>query len=273
MNATSGKSAAAVLRRLYGERIPDSRNEALRIFDSSGEVPAAEKAALREQVLSSLGQRLERDEFSPGAAKATPSTACTADGLMRQVSAAEAKALFDRFAADPEVPHHFIDDGCHYRSLLCSKQLDEQGVYSERLYSVPDGCDLQLFSEKHPLGYSLQMHHCATAIYVTNDSGKADRWVIDPSLFGGPVPETTWLGKMRGLNGKPCKQVLLPRFTVHLTQADAAPTAWSEEDLAEAKDWCKNYREVQAYYETLYDDFKQLVADAESRWPNAHPVK
>lgn len=189
----------------------------------------------------------------------------TADGLKRVVTLAEAKALFDALANAPDIPHKFIDEGCHFRAHVESKRLEEAGVYSEKIFILPHESDLKIMSDQHPLGFTLGIFHTAPCINVQLDDGRVERRVIDPSLFKGPVPEETWAKSMRGLNGKPCEIFYLPRFAMHLSDRKEPPTAWRADDLADASAWNSQYREVQKDMESsgFYDHLKELVKEHE----------
>ncbi|MBL8950853.1 MAG: hypothetical protein JNK82_08760 [Myxococcaceae bacterium] len=189
----------------------------------------------------------------------------TADGLKQVVTLAEAKALFDTLASAPDIPHKFIDEGCHFRAHVEAKRLEEAGVYSEKIFILPEASDLKILSPEHPLGFTLGIFHTAPCINVQLEDGRVERRVIDPSLFKGPVPEETWARSMHGLNQKPCEIFYLPRFALHLSDRKAPPSAWRKEDLADATAWNTQYQEVQKdmVASGFYDHLQELVKEFE----------
>ncbi len=205
------------------------------------------------------------DGYAGSAAPIAKADGKTADGLKRVVTLAEAKALFEQLANAPDIPHKFIDEGCHFRAHVESKRLEEAGVYSEKIFILPHASDLKIMSDNHPLGFTLGIFHTAPCINVQLEDGRVERRVIDPSLFRGPVPEETWAKSMRGLNGKPCEIFYLPRFALHLSDRKEPPTAWRKEDLDDATAWNTQYQEVQKDMEAsgFYDHLKELVKEHE----------
>lgn len=189
------------------------------------------------------------------------------DGLRHVVSVSEAKALFDQLAAATDIPHDFLDEGCHFRAHVEAKRLEDAGIYSEKIFVLPDHADLRIDSERHPLGFTLAIFHTAPCISVQQEDGTVERRVIDPSLFNAPVPVETWAGTMRGLNGKPCEVFYLPRHALDLSDRADPPNAWRKDDLDFAQAWNDDYVEVEAMMKTsgFYDHLKELVAQAESR--------
>lgn len=276
----------ASLRAVYGDRVPADASDALRMLDASPLAPAdaAQLQALRARLVDLAGKDLPRLEAAQhGLIRHTDQDAKThtplggamalrlaeltrakTGGLERTLTAARAVELFNTLARAPDIPHNFVDEGCHFRAHVESARLEQAGVYSEKAFCVPDGSDLRINSNKTPLGFTLGMFHTAPCVFVRSDDGQVHRRIIDPSLFDQPVSVEQWQSAMHGLNNKPCNMVYLPRFALHLSDRDNPPDAWRPEDVKDAQDWNTQYKEVQQGMEEMgfYDHLKELVANA-----------
>jgi hypothetical protein len=260
-------SKLKALRAVFGNRIPANARDALNMLESSPMAPPtrAGRNALRSEVLSRLGAPLKGDTFdsAPAQALRRPAPVSSADGLRQVISLDQAQQAFDALAAAKDIPHHFIDEGCHYRAHVACWRLEEQGIYSEKVFLVPRKGDLRIDSDKHPLGFTLAMFHNAAAIVVRTADGSLERRVLDPSLFAGPVPLDTWASRLRSVAGAGEDFVFLPRFASHLTQRDDPPDGWDPADLEEALGWGGIYQEVQKMYEEtgFYEHLLELVGE------------
>jgi hypothetical protein len=278
------------LRAIFGDAIPDDAPSALHQLEASPLAPTDPLAlqALREAVLQAAGQKI--DALAATAAQvvgnASPSNTTqrslgggvgarlsalnfesTADvaALEKVVSPERAAELFDDLKNAP-IPHDFIDEGCLHRAHTEAKMLEDAGVFSEKIFLVPDASDLRINSQKHPLGFTLAMFHVAPTLFVDGPNGP-ERRVLDPSLGDGPLTVEEWSSKMEGLNKKPCETLHLPRFSFHLMDRKDPPEAWRQDDLNDAKAWNTQYKEVQDGMKEMgfYDHLKEMVEKAEAQ--------
>jgi len=280
--------ARATLQAVFGDRVPADGTGALRMLAESPFAPTnpIELQALRALVLERAAQSLEELRgFNPDLAKqlAPPTTsqrampanmallmqsvqaARTAQvdaGLQQAVSPDRARELFDQLAHAPDIPHDFVDEGCHYRAHVEAQRLEQQGVYSEKIFMVPDGADLRINSSKSPIGFTLAMFHTAPCINVEQPDDTTQRMVIDPSLFDQPVSVDQWQSAMYGLNRKPCHTYFLPRHAFHISDRDQPPATWRQKDLDEALAWNSEYKALQDDMKQsgFYDSLKEMAA-------------
>ncbi|MFH1808969.1 MAG: protein-glutamine glutaminase family protein [Pseudomonadota bacterium] len=288
---TISSTTQQTLRAVFGDRVPADATQALGMLDASPLRPRDPTAlqALRAAVLEGAARSLEELKQSNPTLAATippPSSvahqpmppamalrlselqrirdATPADGLQRTVSLARARELFDMLAAAPDIPHDFIDEGCHYRAHVENKRLEEAGVFSEKIFIVPDGGDLRMNSEHSPIGFTLAMFHTAPCIAVKLDDGSIERRVLDPSMGDHPLTIDEWSTTMHGLNGKPCSFVVLPRFAMHLMDRDNPPATWRQADLDDALAWNTQYKALQQDMldSGFYDSLKEMAGAA-----------
>lgn len=268
VTTTSAKSAAATVRAIFGDAVPAVPKDALAMLEQSPLRPRdpAALAAVRALVLEKASSELERlqkesyrfwDGTPASAVDARPLPAAMALRLQELtkpldpvVTSARAKELFEVLANADDIPHDFVDEGCHQRAHVAAKRLEDAGVYSEKAFLRPDsGADLKIPSDKSPIGFTLGIFHTAPCVLVKGDDGESRRMVLDPSLFDGPVSVEEWAARMYPLGeGEAGKEELffLPRFAFHLSDRYAPPTAWRKKDLEDAAAWSAAHKEVLA---------------------------
>ncbi len=197
------------------------------------------------------------------ASVSVPSAATKAPKLQRAISEARVRELYDIMAAAPDIPHHFVDDGCMFRAHVIAKRLEEAGVFSEKIIHQTTGGDLKINSDKAAIGFTLAMFHIATAVYVKTEGGSIERRVIDPSLCDGPATPELWASHMEAVGGADCVTSYAPRFCLMPYDRENPPTTWKQRDLDDAREWNVTYKEVQQHMidANFYDHLKELVAD------------
>lgn len=100
------------------------------------------------------------------------------------------------------VPFHYPVDGCYTRAQMMAEVLTEAGYAAEKVFVVsqtrnrlsaetPYGADV-VSGETPKVSWQ---YHIAPVIVVDLDVEKA-KYVLDPSLFGTPVPIAEWAAKM-----------------------------------------------------------------------------
>ncbi len=281
--AVTSIEALALLQRIYGAHVPADSGAALAMLETSPYAPtdAGEAAALRALVLAAAGQGLEG--MRAAAERLTAQTRPLATthkplgGLVKLqleelsrrgaapapvISEARAAALFAELAAAPDIPHDFVDEGCHYRAHVIARRLEEAGVASEKIVLSPTAGDLRIDSAKAALGFTIAMFHVATVVNVRTTDGRIERRVLDPSLCDGPATIDAWAATMRAVGGAPCEISFLPRFALMPWQRDQPPADWRAEELAEAQAWNEQYREVQRSMQEsgFYDYLRELAS-------------
>lgn len=287
LTTTNANAAARTVRAIFGDAIPAVPKDALAMLEQSPLRPTepGELAAVRALVLEKANAALERlkseqyrfwDGTPASAVSSRPLPAAMALRLQEltkplapSVSETRANELFRALADADDIPHHFVDEGCHLRAHLMNKRLEDLGVYSEKVFLRPlSGADLKIPSERSPIGFTLGIFHTAPCILVKADDGTVSRKVIDPSLFDRPVSVEEWAEHMYPLGeGREGKEELfyLPRFAFHLSDRYAPPTSWRDKDLEEAKAWSTSYKDVEADMKAsgFHDHLKELAQDIE----------
>jgi hypothetical protein len=191
----------------------------------------------------------------------------SAPGLTKVLTPAQAQALTDKIANDPGIPHKFIDEGCHFRSTLAARILEDEGVFSEKIVTNADRSDLKMISDNSPNGFTLCMFHMATSVWVDDGSGP-QRKVIDPSFDDKPMSIAQWQSHMHGLNHQPLQTYFLPRFCGHPMDRDDPPRAWVQKDLDDATRWSAEYKEVQDQYAA--QGFYDMLLQTEKEMTQMH---
>lgn len=275
------------LTAVFGSRVPKDAESAAAMLAQSPAAPAsaAELQALRDVLTSVAGVEIhalkasadalahsqpvdhgQRPTPGPLAARLQQMTgadqATSAPGLTKVLTPQQAQALFDKVANDPDIPHKFIDDGCHFRSTMAAKSLEDEGAFSEKIVTNADRSDLKINSDLSPAGFTLCMFHMATAVWVDAGEGP-ERRVIDPSLADGPVSIDDWQRHMHGLNHKPLQTYFLPRFCGHPMDRDDPPTSWQQKDLDEAAKWTTDFKAFQDELEKsgFYEQLPKMEAE------------
>lgn len=289
VTTTSASQAARTVRAIFGDAVPAVPKDALAMLEQSPLCPtepgalAAVRALVLEKATAEL-ERLQREDYRfwdwdgtrASAVDARPLPAAMALRLQEMtrplapvVSEARAEELFRALADADDIPHGFVDDGCHQRAHVAAKRLEELGVYTEKAFLRPlSGADLKIPSERSPIGFTLGIFHTAPCVLVRGDDGVSRRVVLDPSLFYGPVSVEAWAERMYPLGeGREGKEELffLPRFAFHLSDRYAPPTSWRKKDLEEAAAWSTEYRQLEADMKAsgFHDHLKQLAAEVE----------
>lgn len=153
------------------------------------------------------------------------------------VSMTRAKEIFKQLAANEDIPHAFLPDGCFARAHAGVLQMDDLGVTSAKAYIFGD---LRLDGGK--FGELRWQYHVAPVLMVKTREGNVP-YIFDPSLFSEPVPVETW--KKLILKHPKSKLATLSfsdRFSFHPDQIFAQRSFYNEEDLELARDINRNYR-------------------------------
>lgn len=109
--------------------------------------------------------------------------------FISEVSPEKAKQIFDQMACESGIPFDFVMNGCESRAHKMARILEEQGIHVGKTFITGD---LKVSSAKHPNEPLLFKYHVAPIIWVKEKDGSHHQYVIDPSLFNGPVRVEAW---------------------------------------------------------------------------------
>jgi hypothetical protein len=90
------------------------------------------------------------------------------------------------------IPFMYANDGCYARAHEMCRLMMADGEAPEKVW---------IYGSLHVVTYNVHQcdifwgWHVAPTLMVTNGSGPAEKYVIDPSLFDGPVTVATWQAK------------------------------------------------------------------------------
>jgi hypothetical protein len=251
------------LAAVFGDCVPKENAEALLEHSPQAPTNPAERVALQQAALALAGQKLttlaqaaeklsggrpQTQTTTTGVAVRSPQALqlgqvaaarelTTPDGLRRVLSEKKAAELFSGIAKMDDIPHGFLEDGCLHRSHMVAKRLEEQGIHTEKIFTIPHQGDLLIDSDKARLGFTVTWYHEAVCVHVQTLTG-LERRVLDPSVSDGPLPVGDWLKKMKGTGTDPALETFfLPRFAYGLSDRDAPPSAWREKDLQSAHEF------------------------------------
>ena len=257
-------------------------------------VSAAELEALRAIVLEAAGKKLSelapptmsstlpRASFSAEASAAqlqmrqihAARELRTPEGLLKVLTEKKAGAVFTEVAAMKDVPHTFLEEGCVHRSHVVAKRLEDAGIFTEKIFTIPTSGDLVMETAKAKLGFTVAIYHEAVVVHVQTDAGNGiERRVIDPSVGDAPLTVEQWLASMHPSPVTPMGDLVpesergsletffLPRFAYGLPDRNAPPTAWDPKDLESAFKWNDDAKAVQKDYEDggFYDELPKLA--------------
>jgi Glutaminase len=93
-------------------------------------------------------------------------------------------------APAPCIPFLYPDDGCWGRAHEMCRLMIVDGAQPEKVWIYGR---LNVNSQNKPNCLVQWNYHVAPTLQVTTANG-VQTWVIDPSLFPGPVPQATWVG-------------------------------------------------------------------------------
>jgi len=127
-----------------------------------------------------------------------PSSLRAAPASLKAVDLDNARKIFNRFASDTSIAFHLPESGCEKRSYLMKKALADDGVDTESFVIVsnsPQSFKIELSHPYAPNGKVSWFYHTAPLIEVSLN-GEITPYIIDPSLFEGPVPLQAALDKL-----------------------------------------------------------------------------
>lgn len=284
------------LQAVFGDCVP-KHNAAAMLEDSPlSPTSPAELQALRAVVVAAAGKRLA-DFMAQSASPALTPTATSAshaaalhmrqvhaarelrtpDGLLKVLTEKKAAAVFQQVAAMKDVPHAFLEEGCVHRSHVIAKRLEDDGLFTEKIFAIPTSGDLVIESKKAKLGFTVTIYHEAVVVHVHSQSGSGlERRVLDPSVADQPLTVPQWLSTMHPSPVTPMgdrvpdseraslETFFLPRFAYGLSDRNEPPTSWSNRDLLNALAWHNEAKVVQHQLESsgFYHELPKLAGKA-----------
>jgi hypothetical protein len=257
----------AQLRAVFGDCIP--KENGLAILEASPQAPVDGFAALQPLVAHFAGGKLPPlpdGRSIPAATKlqlgalAAVKNLKSPDGLLKVLTEKKVNALFEDIKRMRDVPHHFLEEGCVHRSHVIAKRLEERGIFSEKIFTIPLGGDLVMQSPLAKLGYTVVWYHEAVVLHVQTNEG-VERRVLDASLSDKPLSVDEWLAHMRGTNNAPLETFFLPRFAYGLGDRNNPATSWDEKELEQAAQWSTDWEACAAELEKFgfYDELPYLA--------------
>ncbi len=179
---------------------------ALKAAQAKGSRVAVTETPLDHEIFEVHPLPEDADRSAPGqppaAPAATPSPAGDADApvALAVVPLARAHSLFEQMnarvccpagAAAPCIPFDYPDDGCWGRAHEMYRLAGLQGVQVDKVWIYGN---LRVATSNNPRCEVRWGWHVAPTLLVDTGGGHSDTYVIDPSLFPGPVPRATWAG-------------------------------------------------------------------------------
>lgn len=266
---------------IFGAFVPNDAKAVRDHIDASPLAPTdpAAREAIFAHASAFLGQPLPHTDAPPArTASARPTSAfeihaqhvaaaIRGKALVPVITPARAQQLYAQIAAAPDIPHQMIHEGCHFRAHIAAKRIEQEGVYTEKVWIRTEG-DLQLDSKHSPIGYSVVMFHNAVMVYVDTGGLEPERWVIDPSVCEGAAPLAEWASHMRSLGDADNELIFSPRFVHHIGELYRdTPSGWVDEALADSREWAAGVPELEKYLEesNFLGHLEELVEEAAKR--------
>ncbi len=135
-----------------------------------------------------------------------------------------------------DIPFCSITDGCDVRAHRVAMALEDKGIDSQKIFAVPENNQLYFSFDRSGLMvndiHSVWRYHVANLVRVRTESGAMVDYVLDLSLFPGPVERQVWEERMRTAGGlmdfrRSEKTALRP------ARAYDPPSIWHPDDLEE----------------------------------------
>ncbi len=121
-------------------------------------------------------------------------------------SLAQARAAFDKLAAQVQIPFDFVRDCCTGRAHEMCRVLQVDGFQPRKVWNYGHGWaqsrkrpTLRVETDKVPEGFVKWSYHVAPIIPVHLSNGTVEEMVMDPSLFTKPVTIADWVAKQEDL--------------------------------------------------------------------------
>jgi hypothetical protein len=135
-------------------------------------------------------------------------------GASGAISLQQAASVFRWMAAQKDIAFRFPIDGCYARAHLMCRRMQRRGLRPAKVwaFALSKNEPLYVRTRNRPKGYVTWGWHVAPILPVRLKNGKQRWYVIDPSLFNGPVTIAQWRDKQRFPNGRTRPYVTVSRF-------------------------------------------------------------
>ena len=145
-----------------------------------------------------------------------PSGACNQDGVFynpqaygktlplsptlnkQAISLDKAKELFEYSKNMIDIAWDYKQDGCYARAHLMARRFEAMGINVDKAWLKGE------LALKQDDGMLIEWNfHVAPVVYVENNEGKVEKFIIDPSTFDKPVKVSEWSEKLTKSNKRP----------------------------------------------------------------------
>ncbi len=178
-------------------------------WDLAGRYRTYEQAAAAVRELKRRGLKADLLDLTLGA-HAPPVSATVVRPSSDAVTLAEATRVFRWLAGMSDISFGYVDDGCYARAHLMIRRMQARGLRPAKVWSFANGEPLHV--RRTNGGYVTWRYHVAPILRVRLSNGKEMWAVMDPSLFPGPVPISSWAQAQRKPGGRHAPYVTLTRF-------------------------------------------------------------
>jgi hypothetical protein len=130
--------------------------------------------------------------------KRNPSKTTRTRSTRAAISLSKARQVFQSMAGQRDISFAYPADGCYARAHLMVRRM--QRIYKitpYKVWSFANGESLYVRTPNIPSGHVTWKYHVAPAVWVRLPGGKERWYVIDPSMFHGPVTLTAWKNGQR----------------------------------------------------------------------------
>jgi len=129
------------------------------------------------------------------------------------VTMAQAQQAFSMMAGQGDISFRFPIDGCYARAHLMIKRLQAKGFRPMKVWTFANGNEmLHIRTPNHPKGFVEWKYHVAPILRVRTTNGQQRWYVIDPSMFQGPVKISAWKNAQKRPNARYEPYVTIARF-------------------------------------------------------------
>jgi hypothetical protein len=119
------------------------------------------------------------------------------------VTPRQAAEVFRWLAGMRDIAFRYPADGCYARAHLMVRRMQGRGLAPAKVWSFANGGETLLARTPYaPKGYVEWGYHVAPVLRVRLGNGQQRWYVMDPSMFRGPVPVARWKGAQKRPNAR-----------------------------------------------------------------------
>lgn len=147
----------------------------------------------------------------------------------------DAISLFNEIAGRKDIPFGFPMDGCYARAHKVVRILEDQGIIAGKAFVEGE---LYVDTKFGEVGWG---YHVAPVIMVKKGSATVP-YVIDPSLFTKPVPQSEWKAKMLAKSkSKFTREYYTNRYSYDPDDRTANYSNYTEESVEDMEQTNRNF--------------------------------